>query len=341
MSNANQQGSAIARSTRWSPSAESEVPHLGGFTERLVHWSQSLRGWQVAALLVVYLPLVCWLDRLAGDELILILLYLPAVAFVAVRLSLGFSVGMSLMCCFAWLFDDIWQYEISPPGLSRLVSGVLHFLCFSFIATIISRLNVALLREYRAARTDGLTGLRNMQAFDSEGSACMRQFQNSKQPFLTVFLDCDNFKSVNDILGHATGDELLQVVASQLRENLRETDICARYGGDEFVAMLPNTTLTDGQDLIERLQTQLNRAMQQRNWPVTFSIGIAYFPKPVDDFEMSIRLADQLMYECKNVSKNGIVVKSLEEIVLEEEKNPRAIGGETASNTDVEQLVRC
>lgn len=120
-----------------------------------------------------------------------------------------------------------------------------------------------------------------------------------------IYLDIDNFKTVNDTQGHSEGDHLLRQVASTLTTAVREIDTVARLGGDEFGLLLPET----GGDAAVTVATKISAGLKvqvEQHWPVTFSIGmVTYLTAPESADEM-IRVADTLMYEVKDSGKNEL-----------------------------------
>jgi diguanylate cyclase (GGDEF)-like protein len=121
-----------------------------------------------------------------------------------------------------------------------------------------------------------------------------------------AYIDCDNFKAVNDQYGHHVGDDLLRVISKTMLRKLRSSDLPGRLGGDEFAVMLPETTAEACRMVVEMLQQRLLQEMAEHKWPVTFSIGIATFTRMPPSIEDMIRQADKLMYAVKNTSKGAI-----------------------------------
>jgi diguanylate cyclase (GGDEF)-like protein len=119
-------------------------------------------------------------------------------------------------------------------------------------------------------------------------------------------MDVDNFKSVNDTLGHQTGDNLLKIVSSIIKENIRSTDIVARLGGDEFVIILVETNENPALEIIQKVQKELLSAMEYKLYPVTFSFGIVTFKKFPKTAREMLKLADDCMYKAKKEGKNKI-----------------------------------
>ncbi len=172
-------------------------------------------------------------------------------------------------------------------------------------------LRASLAREQDAAREDFLTRLRNRRAFSEAGEDEMRRSQRYPRPMALAYIDLDNFKGVNDGLGHEAGDALLQTVGAVMRETLRATDVCARLGGDEFAVLLPETDAAAARAVLEKLRGALLEAMTRHAWPVTFSIGAVVLPRPRGSFDDLVRDADKRMYEVKAGGKNRLSLVEL------------------------------
>ncbi|MCL6417261.1 GGDEF domain-containing protein [Aestuariirhabdus sp. Z084] len=116
-----------------------------------------------------------------------------------------------------------------------------------------------------------------------------------------AYIDIDNFKLVNDSLGHPAGDQLLIEVASSLKKSLRATDTVARLGGDEFSCLLPETGQEEAKAAFSKASELLIRRMKGRNWSVTFSVGIVTFETMPEDIKEAMKVADELMYSVKKL----------------------------------------
>ena len=122
-----------------------------------------------------------------------------------------------------------------------------------------------------------------------------------------AYIDLDNFKAINDRLGHTVGDTLLITVTKTIASNIRSSDILSRFGGDEYVILLPETPTDAAAAFLEKIHFQLNQAMTANNWPVSFSIGAATYPKAPPRLDEVIKKADMLMYEVKHSGKNRLL----------------------------------
>ncbi|MGI5242525.1 diguanylate cyclase domain-containing protein [Dactylosporangium sp. CA-139066] len=156
-------------------------------------------------------------------------------------------------------------------------------------------------RLRRSALSDRLTALPNRESFQATLDAAVEQAQAGGPPFTVLFLDLDGFKAVNDGLGHAAGDELLVRVAQRLRAGLRATDVAARFGGDEFVVLLPGVAAgPDLDEIVERLQAAVRApfAIGGRQVRIGVSIGATGSDRH-GTAEALLREADEAMYRVK------------------------------------------
>lgn len=168
-------------------------------------------------------------------------------------------------------------------------------------------------RTERSAMTDHLTGLFNRAHFDGalrrEVNRCRRYGQTAS----LVVLDLDDFKAVNDILGHPAGDAVLKDVGHLLSQRVRDIDIAARYGGEEFGIILPETSRIKAYVVAERIRSELERFFRRKivdRKPVnlTLSGGIAGFPEDADSPESLLARADEALYRAKRSGKNRVDV---------------------------------
>jgi diguanylate cyclase (GGDEF)-like protein len=156
------------------------------------------------------------------------------------------------------------------------------------------------------AMMDPLTGIANRRAFRKLAIVEIDRSRRYKLPFSVMVIDVDDFKPINDRFGHHTGDRLLMTVVETIKHHLRAIDIIARFGGDEFVVLLVNTAEAAASMVARKLQRQLLDRMKEKQWAVTFSIGLATYHTIPDSFEETIQAADALMYEVKHNGKNDI-----------------------------------
>ena len=195
---------------------------------------------------------------------------------------------------------------IEPTGWVVVGSLFLNFVLIGAVVTLLITLKRRLSDEAAFVATDALTGLMNRGSFIARLDAELARAARYGRAFTLAYVDLDNFKAVNDLEGHDTGDELLRRVADALQSSTRQTDVIGRLGGDEFAVVLPETAGGATGSMLEDLRQRLIRAMAQGGWPVTFSIGAVTFETPIETSREALRVADAAMYEVKRSGKDGI-----------------------------------
>ncbi|WCM91990.1 diguanylate cyclase [Acidovorax sp. NCPPB 2350] len=173
----------------------------------------------------------------------------------------------------------------------------------------IAKLQEELDRASAQARHDPLTGSLNRKGLDEALDREVARALRNEAPLCVALLDLDNFKAINDRLGHTAGDDALKHLASVTREVMRPQDQLARYGGEEFVIILPDTALAQGVDAMARLQRELTTRYflkDQEKVLITFSAGVAQLG-PQETTAEAIRRADQGMYLAKRSGKNRVM----------------------------------
>lgn len=163
----------------------------------------------------------------------------------------------------------------------------------------------------RLAMTDDLTSLANRRSFFARGREEIGRARRYHTPLAVMMVDIDRFKHVNDTYGHETGDAALQCVATAIRSTLRDVDIAARLGGEEFGVLLPNTSAAAAVTLAERLRTAIadtTCGSQKGDVTVTASIGVAGYDDALSDVDALLRAADSALYQAKNQGRNRVVL---------------------------------
>jgi len=157
--------------------------------------------------------------------------------------------------------------------------------------------------------TDPLTGIYNRRYLNRRLSEEITRFNRYKHPFSFMMLDLDRFKEYNDTFGHIAGDNLLKVLAQVIEKSLRSIDIAARFGGDEFVAIFPQTTKVAAIQITNRLKGQIDNALKKYSseLPLTISMGLATYPDDASSIMELIEKTDQALYLAKKGGGNRIV----------------------------------
>ncbi|MGM8212017.1 sensor domain-containing diguanylate cyclase [Virgibacillus sp. W0430] len=156
------------------------------------------------------------------------------------------------------------------------------------------------------ATTDPLTKLTNRRTMNNY----LKTWSDNATLFSVILLDIDHFKRVNDTYGHAVGDDVLKYLAKEMKHAVRKDDICCRYGGEEFVLLLPEMDATAAYKVAERLRMKLEETVSPSGKPITISAGIATYPVHSKSTEGIIKLADDALYIAKRTGRNKAVVHS-------------------------------
>ena len=236
-------------------------------------------------------------------------LTLVAVAVGGVALSLGMAFA---------LFAFGWRFAGLVKSAERLAAGDLNATVRSGggglggrLAASLAAIASALRETHESATTDKLTGVSNRQALLGALFTEVERAARYQRPFSVAFVDIDHFKAVNDTYGHAVGDVVLRGVAQAIRTNLRATDTIGRYGGEEFMLLLTETSPEEATVLTEKLRVLVARQrfpVDGHDLQVTISIGIAGGLGSNLRVEALVRDADAAMYSAKSLGRNQTYV---------------------------------
>ncbi|MCE2746692.1 MAG: GGDEF domain-containing protein [Burkholderiales bacterium] len=258
------------------------------------------------------LPLIAWGLVVAPEYLSFISPLISVVALIrgirygpcmlACHIGLGISIVVGLA-----LFVPYWQAELDLVYANLFLLLVLP-VQFYGVSMKIQASSKSLRQENL---TDPLTRSLNRKALE----AAVWRMLNAKEPFVLSFLDLDNFKMVNDTMGHATGDKLLKRVSTKLSLRLRAEDTVYRLSGDEFVVLSLGTSRADmAENLGQRIRAAIADAIQYTcpNLPVSASVGVLQVLRFDEvSLEKLLSRADELMYQAKRTGKNQVLVEKL------------------------------
>ena len=169
-------------------------------------------------------------------------------------------------------------------------------------------LKAVLAQSHEISNTDALTFLPNRRKIIVDLQEEVIRAARYNTPLSISMVDIDHFKQVNDTYGHAAGDETLRAIAARLREQIRHPDTIGRYGGEEFLIVLPNSELSAAQEQASRLCNHIRNlqveAIKQKLISITVSIGVAQFKYGQENWEQFLHRADTAMYAAKNSGRN-------------------------------------
>ena len=189
---------------------------------------------------------------------------------------------------------------------------IIHFLIPVFASTVVGYLlahnKILQLELIQLANTDKLTGACNRLYFDERLKQEIDRARRYKQIFSIIYLDLDHFKRVNDKFGHGTGDEVLKSFSKMVKRQNRESDIFARFGGEEFIILTQMADKTSAYNLYERIKKAVNDYEYKPSEKITFSAGIAEFNIEEDSIQSILERADSALYKAKEGGRNRAVI---------------------------------
>ena len=250
------------------------------------------------------------LDLVTGYELSFSIFYLAPVALAAWYGGRWSGLLLCTLSAGIWIGADLAGGQTYSHAMIPVWNTLVRLGFFSITSWLVGTLQVHLNEERRLARRDALTGALNSRAFTETLALAGRLAARTGEPLALAYLDLDNFKQVNDQLGHSEGDRVLRVAAQRIMERLRATDSLGRLGGDEFAIVLPATGLAGAGSLMEHVIGALSESLEAERWPVGCSAGVAVFQPPPPDADGMIRRADALMYRVKREGKGRLLVEN-------------------------------
>ncbi len=293
------------------PASQMEMDRTRRFQKRLFHPSDTAAAeirWRwlpIIGGLALLVP-ICALDQWLGQALSLKIVYFLPVLMCA--WWSGFAPG--ILACLAAAGGCFLVHAGRGPTANPINvawNSIALFCTLVLVTSLVSRLRVAVRREREMARTDPLTGAANGRTFYELAAAEAARARRNGQPLTLAYFDLDNFKQLNDKLGHAVGDAALIKLVQLIQTHLRTSDLLARLGGDEFSLLLPETPADGAMVVLTRLQQMIAQEMAQQNWPIMLSVGAVTFVRPSWDVDRMIQHVDTLMYRAKQQGKGRIV----------------------------------
>ncbi|HWD22771.1 MAG TPA: GGDEF domain-containing protein [Burkholderiales bacterium] len=271
--------------------------------------------WKIAIETVGMIAFVTWVLWFAG-RLSSPLLNAYLLPVITSALTLGkpttlVNVGL-IAACYLLLGGGVDARELASlrfaAGFAVQVAPVL---LVAYITTMFSAdIRYGLQRAKLLSETDDLTGLLNTRGFAIAANRLFGQAARYDRASSVLMIDSDNLKRVNDSYGHEAGNRLLRQLASAIQAELRATDVPARYGGDEFIVLLPETPAKGALDVAERIRAAIARmplATEGTSVVASVSVGVACFPEDGRTLDTLAARADRALYEAKQRGRNCVV----------------------------------
>jgi diguanylate cyclase (GGDEF)-like protein len=215
-----------------------------------------------------------------------------------------------------WRPDSI-PTEMTADSALNVGSAIAYVvIALAFHAALMGIVFGRLLTDLRhRSRHDGLTGLLNRRAMEEALLAQVQRSRRTGEPFAVLMLDLDHFKAINDQHGHAAGDRALKHAAAALKAEVREIDAVGRFGGEEFLVLMPGASVESARPVAERLRGALARDVPQVDavpLPLSASIGIAQWREPAEEPSQLLMRADAALYAAKLRGRNCVVAEGAE-----------------------------
>lgn len=262
--------------------------------------------WLIGAGTLLLIAFFGFVDYLTGHEFSFSIFFLLPIAIAVWYGSRRMGYVVSLVSA------SVWAYVEHASALSYSQEWILYWNAgvrlafFLVVGWLLAELKSNLRRQQHLASTDKLTGLLNRTGFIERVGPVMAAATRHGHPTTIGFADLNGFKQVNDTLGHATGDAVLERVGSLLIGTCRGSDIAARYGGDEFVVLLPHTGLDGARQFFDKFRRAAEAEFRNGGWSgLSVSIGAIVFERGPPDLIEALRVADGLMYRAKESGGDG------------------------------------
>ena len=249
----------------------------------------------------ILIGIIGLIDYLTGAALGFSIFYVLPISLVTWVSSRRLGIIASLASAFVWLVADI-SAQFYPFPVIPFWNSLIRLVFFLIITFLLSSLKSSL----ELARTDGLTSAVNARYFYEIVQMEINRIQRYQRPFTIAYIDLDNFKCVNDRLGHMVGDQVLITLVNAIRTIIRKSDFIARLGGDEFAMLFPETDQEAARIIFSKIQSEFVKVMQQRNWSITLSVGLLTCVVAPNTVNELMEMADKLMYSAKSDGKNSV-----------------------------------
>lgn len=270
------------------------MPHKG--SGRIAFWGA---GMALIALAAVDLAL--------GNDYRLHSLYLLPFTVIAIHCEKDSTVAFGAAATFGLQTFVLFSYAM-PLG-TKVVSSLVSLVTVCLTGILARSMRRTLLDSHHDANHDPLTGLSNRRSFCGFLEAEIARQHRYGSQFSLAMIDLDHFKALNDEQGHEAGDAALTLMAEVLRKSLRETDIAARMGGDEFAVLMPNCAAGECDRACSAIVANTAREMTAAGFPVTATVGCASFAQAPRDTPSALKAADRALYAAKALGRNRYVVQ--------------------------------
>lgn len=228
--------------------------------------------------------------------------------WIATRM--GGRVSGFVMVVLSTLVGTLSEWQLGQAtGESPTVNASIRFVALGALMLLIAQVEQTLQRNQKLSIRDPLTGLLNIRALREFGRDALGRAAIRHLPMTIVMIDCDGFKQLNDTHGHKAGDYVLTLLARELQDHTRQTDLVARIGGDEFALVLESTTLDGARQIMRRIDDSFVAAAMLEGFSASLSIGYGSTADGYDELDAMLEIADRAMYRSKRRKKSAAFLK--------------------------------
>ncbi|MBM3343066.1 MAG: GGDEF domain-containing protein [Betaproteobacteria bacterium] len=271
--------------------------------------------WKLAVetgMMIVFITWVLFYTGKLASPLVNLYLLVVITSSLALGRMATVVAMVVIATCMLWLdYPRSQNILLASYGVDFL-GRIAPLALVAYVTTMLSADTRRAMGEIKTlSETDDLTGILNRRAFLSSSAHTVNLSQRYGRDFSIIMMDSDSLKAVNDANGHEAGDELLKAMVMHAQQELRRPDLLARYGGDEFVLLLPDTNAEGARLTAERIRERIESmplAVGNKRVDITASMGVASYPEHGADYEQVLEAADAALYASKSRGKNRVTV---------------------------------
>ena len=269
-------------------------------------------------VMIVFITWVVWYTGQINSPLLnLYLLPVIASALIFGKLNTAIKLGVIIACLMYFSYNPSSKTLLTSAFWGELLAISAPMILVAYITTMLAAdIRHAVDKIKQVSDTDELTGTYNMRAFSSMLQRAFRQSVRYGHALSVVMIDSDNLKQINDTHGHESGNRLLQHLVRCIREQLRGSDVMARFGGDEFILLLPETNNKGALEMAERIRKAVEVSrfdVRTGDTNITVSLGVASYPEDGGNLDVILDKADKAMYRAKQRGRNRVVAYTEDE----------------------------
>jgi diguanylate cyclase (GGDEF)-like protein len=280
--------------------------HYANFYTQVSRWKIAIETWGMIA----FITCVLWFTGKLESPLVNTYLLVIITSALALGRITTLTELALIAACFLLLGSSSVEELVSLSHIGAMIAQFAPLMLVAYITTMFSSdIRYGLSKAKLVAETDELTNLLNRRGFAILAAKLLGQTARYNRELSVLMIDSDNLKQVNDKYGHKAGDQLLMTLVKVIQGQLRETDVLARYGGDEFVVLLPEAGATGAFEVAERIRSSVARTslnFDSKSTGLTVSMGIATYPFDGRTLDALVDNADKAMYKAKMKGRDQV-----------------------------------